>query len=830
MRGTSKLLTAGVVCACGVLPASVVAQEAPAPGAGSAAKKVRVLKPTQTSLLRKGLRVKVRAKRRKRVWATSATFDDGPAGRLTKRRPAGARRGRTLTLPLIAAGRRQVAACAARKITVHLSGGTKKRKGPSGLPKRPATAELIRNTSTCAPKPLDLSRAGECDLIGQQAGSHCLFPFPDDFHTVADPASSTGRRLSLKAGAMPRNVGGVPINPADYNVRDGFSPGATILLRVPGLDDAAAMAQTDPVPINQLGRYIEPDAPIVVIDAATGARHPIWAELDANAGSDANRVLEIHPATNFASGHRYIVALRGLRTAAGAEIPAPEGFRYYRDELPSKQPVINAQRSRFESIFERLRGAGIRRSDLYLAWDFTVASDEDTARQMLHMRDDAFAELGDADLGDLTVAGDAPDFTVTTVDEFAPGDDPEIARRVRGTFEVPCYMAPSCAPGGRFAPDGQGLPQRNGNWTANFDCIVPRVAVDGGSPVPGRAATYGHGLFGEADEVFGSDIQQQLAESHGFTFCATDEIGMSGSDVAGTASVVLPDLSNFPRLADRLHQGLLNGLFLGRLMIHPDGLLSDPAFHVDGVSTASAPVIDTSELYYEGSSQGGIFGGALTAIAPDFTRSVLNVPAMNYSVLLPRSIDFDSFATLLDVSYPDEMQRPLLLALIQMLWDRAEPNGYAHRMTADPLPDTPAHTVLMNVAFGDHQVTNFQADVQARTIGAATHAPVLYPGRWPGVDVLWNVPAIASYPFGGSAIVYGDIGPVRANPSPPPATIGVPPPPLANVPNRDGEDPHGAPRGAPLALQLISDFLAPGGAVTNVCGADPCYAGGFAGP
>ena len=48
-------------------------------------------------------------------------------------------------------------------------------------------------------------------------------------------------------------------------------------------------------------------------------------------------------------------------------------------------------------------------------------------------------------------------------------------------------------------------------------------------------------------------------------------------------------------------------------------------------------MIDTSKLYYNGNSQGGILGGAFTAISPDATRTTLGVPGMNYSVLLNRS-------------------------------------------------------------------------------------------------------------------------------------------------------------------------------------------------
>ena len=44
---------------------------------------------------------------------------------------------------------------------------------------------------------------------------------------------------------------------------------------------------------------------------------------------------------------------------------------------------------------------------------------------------------------------------------FTAAQNAQIARRVQGTVRVPCYLAPSCAPGGRFELDARGLPTRN---------------------------------------------------------------------------------------------------------------------------------------------------------------------------------------------------------------------------------------------------------------------------------------------------------------------------------------------------------------------------------
>jgi hypothetical protein len=669
----------------------------------------------------------------------------------------------------------------------------------------------------------ELPTEPKCEFIASPGSSECMLPFPDDYYTKADPTSPTGRRIDFRELAMPRNVSNVPIEAAPFNAGDGFSPGSVIALKVPGIETAADVAATHAVPINHLGRYRAKGAPVVVIDASTGQRQPIWVEIDSTVKAEKANV-EIHPAVNFTSGHRYIVALRNLKNAKGQKLRAPEGFRTYRDNLPSTEEKVNARRAHFEELFSKLAAAGIERSSLYLAWDFTVASDQNNAGRELSMRNAAFSALGDNNLADEKVEGSSPTFAVSeTVSEPDPG---EIARVVKGDVVVPCFLFPSCAPGGTMVLGPEGAPLQNGVWSANFICIIPSVATTGAGETA-RPSLYGHGLFGSAGEVE-SGAERSLSARHDIVQCATEEIGMGETDLPD-AIAATQNLSLFNRLTDRLQQGLLDELYLGRAMISPGGFTTNAAFHQDG--TASTPsVLDIRHLYYNGNSQGGIMGGALTAVAPDFTRASLGVPAMNYSVLLPRSSDFDEFAKFLYPAYPDEEARPLIFDLMQLLWDRAEPDGYAERMTSNPLPDTPAHQVLLDVAFGDHQVTDYAAEVEARTIGAKGHKPAIYVGRWPQNKPLWGIPAIKPYPYTGSAIYIWDGGPVRESSPGSGQFIGTEPPPLENLPNRTGEDPHELPRNTVAEQQLVSDFFDGAVQKTDRCNKGPCYSGSFTGP
>ena len=189
-------------------------------------------------------------------------------------------------------------------------------------------------------------------------------------------------------------------------------------------------------------------------------------------------------------------------------------------------------------------------------------------------------------------------------------------------------------------------------------------------------------------------------------------------------------------------------------------------------------------------------------------------------------MDFDAYAAIIYPNYPKVIDRQLWLSQIQLLWDRGEANGYAHHMTGDPLPDTPRHTVLMHVAFGDHQVSDTTAEVEARTIGARAYLPALDAGRspWPRLQM---IPSIGSFPFSGSAIVFWDTGPVRTVGT---ETEGTSAPPHTNTPNRTGDDPHENPRATQSARVQKSEFLRVGGRVVDVCGGKPCYAAPYTGP
>jgi hypothetical protein len=612
-----------------------------------------------------------------------------------------------------------------------------------------------------------------------------MLPYPNDYYTSPDSSTPTGRRVRLPAGALPVAHGAGPIDPTPWESNDGFSPGSVLITHVPDLSIGRSAVAT----ISDIGDSLAAQSAVVLLDTDTHQRWPTWSELDLTDSNSATQLLMIHPAQDFTEGHHYVVALRKLRDHAGQPIRPGGAFAALLAGRVSG--VSGAYADHLHDDLRILRRDGVAASGLFLVWDFTVESATNLTAPEISMRDQAMAALGPG----------VPSYSVTGVVNN-PSDNASIAREISGTFETPSFLNAPGGPDGSVLSDGpSGLPaQLAGNMqVAGFHCEIPKAATPSH---PGHVGLYGHGLFGSSVEVYQSAVPQ-FSNAYDYVFCGTEWLGLSSNDLSLAISVVT-NVGGFPSLADHLMQSLLDAQFLGRLMDSPSGFAANPAFQTGG-----RPLIDPgSGLVYYGNSEGGIMGGALTALSADVRRSVLGVPGMDYAVLLTRSSDFAPFQALLDHAYPSRATQKLGFDNIQMHWDRAQAEGYVEQMTGG-LPATPRHQVLMAEAFGDHQVANIATETEARTIGAALHEPALAPGRSNQRQPFWDLVPVRAGSRGPALFVWDS---------------GVPAAPVGDVAPSSGPDPHDTvPRSLARFWSQMNAFFTTG-IVTDPCGAKGCTA------
>ncbi len=638
-----------------------------------------------------------------------------------------------------------------------------------------------------------------CDPLDTR---QCLFPYPSNAYTERDRESRTDLVVAIPEGGTPSNADGVPVDPVEWNRNDGFSINSTLLTHVAGLDpEASALPRW-----THLDDSLAEDAPVVIVDTATRERVPLWAEHDAKIEEPDEQLLVIHPAVVLDPGTTYVVGVRGLVTLDGDPVEPTPVFRVLRDDLDTGIGAIEDRRGEMERAFEALAGAGVPREELQLAWTFTTISTENLTERMLSIRDRALFDLGER----------APEFEITQVVE-----DPDlegIARQVVGTYTVTNFLTGEGGPGAEFNYDANDLPEVNGTVQSPFVCNIPDAVMAGNAP--GRLVQYGHGLLGSHFEINASNVRA-MSNEHRAVYCATKWAGMSEDDIANAVDT-LGDFSRFHTMADRLQQGVLQQLELGRLMRAGDGIVADPAFR----RADDSPLVDNSALYYDGNSQGGIMGIMLAALSRDFERAVLGVPGMNYSLLLPRSVDFDTYEAVMIPAYPDPVDRALLIGMVQMLWDRGEGAGYVRNVTAETFTDTPAKRVLLHVAFGDWQVTELSAFIAARAMDIPIHRPVATDGRSREAEPGWGLETVVypgAVPAEGEESE-GEEGEEPVEPSTSAIIVwdsGSDPIPFDQLAPRSSRDSHEDPRASALVRQQKAAFLFDG-VLIDVCAAGPC--------
>jgi hypothetical protein len=658
--------------------------------------------------------------------------------------------------------------------------------------------------------------AAACDSL---VPSQCGYPFPSNVYLADDPTTVTKKHVAIPMEAMPLTKTKGNLDPAMVAKSDGFSPGQTILTHLPGATVTGLPTQ------DTLAMSITTQSPTILLNADTGELVPHFAELDQEISteSDTDRAFLIRPVVRLADATRYIVAIRHVVDKNGKALAPTPVFQALRDGTASCDPSVALRKSLYEDIFAKLAAAGIPKTDLQLAWDYSTASQANNTQWLLHMRDQALALVGPSgpayklfppapagskpdpktspSCNNLTVGENPAETSTLSPSEIgsgncsqdSPDNNPHIWRRLFGLMTVPLYTTtPNPGAGLNFGPDG--MPAQNGTAQYEFEVTIPVAATK----KPGSPIANGHGLLGDKTEGDNSYLAE-IDDAGDYVSIAVDLVGFCQDDATTVDTVLTGDPGKFNDIVGRQQQGLLNELLAIRLM---NGLAKDPTTFYNG-----KPTIDPTNHYYRGDSQGGIMGTTLMSISTDVTRGVLGEPGAPYSLLLNRSEDFTPFFELITLIYPNGREVQHLLGLLQMMWDRSEPDGYAPYIVSNNLPNTPAHQVLIHDNIGDYQVTPLGAHIIARAVGAKNLSPTN--------REVFGVPDAPS-PITGSAMVEWSWG---LNPAPetntPPSNLCPP-----TAPMKCG-DPHDQLRIQPSSIQQEIQFFSTG-TVVQTCGAGPC--------
>lgn len=621
-------------------------------------------------------------------------------------------------------------------------------------------------------KPTALEIPTGCNPIAYEID--CMLPFPSDVFLVDDATMPSGKRVELSNRAKPI-ARGEAIDFYKAYPTDGYSQHMPILAHFPqGVStDNLVFHTQDPAPT------LTPTNTTLIIDTQTKTLVKHWAEIDQNTEDETKRALIVRPLNRLDERRRYIVVFQGLKDLNGDPIEAPQGFKQLRDGQANEDPTLGPLATRYEAeIFPLLKELGVERAGVTLAWDFTTKSNEHAQRNLFKIRDELIARY----------SATPPKVTIVNTIE-APSD--KIALRVEGTITVPLYME-SAKAGAKLIYDEQGRVTTKEDAEVPFTIQVPYSAMpEADGFTPARLMQYGHGFFGEREEI-NYNFMRGFSEERGFITAAVDWWGMSSDDIAGALSALSSNINDTFVFTDRVHQGIANQIALSYALLGP--LAQAPE-----LKRFDKLLYDKDQLYYYGISQGHIFGSTFVPLSPHIDRAVFSVGGVSYSFMMSRSRNFAPFLSTIKRSLASPVDIQKFIAMSQNPFDRVDPLMYTDHLIKSSLPQSPAERkILMQIGLGDAQVNNLTAYLQAR----ASKVPILEPSP----IKVWDVETTVAPASIAMVLVDFGIDPL---------------PGLYSKTPKDETPAHEGVRNQDALKEQLDQFLRPDGTIKNFCDG-PC--------
>ncbi|MFW6067383.1 MAG: hypothetical protein ACOC97_03530 [Myxococcota bacterium] len=525
----------------------------------------------------------------------------------------------------------------------------------------------------------------DCNVVSDV----CFLPYPSSVFATDDPSTPTGLRIALPQEAYPT------FSVSSFNQKDGFPPATAIVTHFPeGVSQEGLPSREDRV--TAYDASLEDTAPILLLDidaesASYGERVPYFAEAVPSDEVPGESLLVITPMRPLEPSSRYAVIVTDSVLGADRMPVAPDPETQALLASSPSGTVPAALWEYYDHLRRVLPALGIPESRIVQAWDFHTRSDEGITRDLLAMRDEVQAWLGD----------NPPSPSVTSMEMDGDNLVLEIA------YEAPIFREDAEAPLHR---DDGGRPALARVDTLRGLVVVPAEAEGTLTPL-----VFGHGFGMSADDLYGLVGALDLSSGpYALGLFDWDLHGERGTGADALIGLISPD--TIEALAATFLQSTVDEVVFGA-NLRAMGDTPELEGRVD----------DTGHLY-GGVSMGGVYGTVATSIDDHIRAAVLNVPGGGIINIVRFSSLFEGlgvrgiFEDLVrpegasTTGLPVDLDAEILLILSQLAIDDGDAINYGRHLVRDRLPgmspDVPP--VLLQESIGDAVVPNFTTESLAR--------------------------------------------------------------------------------------------------------------------
>lgn len=487
----------------------------------------------------------------------------------------------------------------------------------------------------------------------------CSLPFPSDTYASEslDEVFDASLRSQLSESFQPSAI---------MQDRDGFSPAAPVLFEVP------VKVDPDTIPIDGGGILL-----VIDLDSEAGDFIPVRVRvsavadvtnqeiLDADPTAITNQVIEAWPRSRFPFGHRLAAVLTTeLQSVDGIPAPAatiPDGYG---------------------SLLAELEDVGIAEESIVSLTEFTIATEANTTGVLFDMIE--VIENQEHPVRNLNV-------------QYIPVGP--VAVEVTGEVQLLSFRSSDGTV--RYETGETGTPY----WTP-FDLFLPRQAKDG--PVP--IQLYGHGLSAERNSVI---VVSVTNAANGMATITIDQPNhgerkekdggfimdiFEPGNVGLVTGMVTQSTLDFHSLITAVRTSLADLDLLPRRHNFWNWL-----FHNGGYKK---PDIDTSRIFYAGTSLGGVLGNAFVGTATGLDGAFLQVTGAGVNNVLAHSSLYESKG--FDQLIPEGATGPeaaVMFAMVQHVLDKGDGINLIHNIRS---PEVGGQTtpLVVQCGLGDSIVFN----------------------------------------------------------------------------------------------------------------------------